>query len=208
MRITGVMGGALPFVAVLSAGCYESSFCAEDFISDSCIGDSDRVWYFSNSFSSDELAEIADAIDTVNDIFNADIQVCGIIGGTKATGTIRDGKYSVSGLEYSGFICTEAPYHCWYLDDYQDPGIRVFQRDYTSSGDTTGYCQYSAGGDIILNTQNIRNERHFRKVILHEIGHYLGFRGHLDDPDNIMAQGWSGVSEYTQADIDGISNSM
>lgn len=40
---------------------------------------------------------------------------------------------------------------------------------------------------------------HLRKVIRHELGHYLG-AGHSDDTRDVMATGWNGVTLFTEHD--------
>lgn len=89
---------------------------------------------------------------------------------------------------------------CGVVEDGGMPGTRAFVPEFGREGALVGH--WTRGERIRLWVQKFGSEGHMRKTTLHEIGHELRGNGaHLDGGDDIMAQGWYGVTEYSAADV-------
>jgi len=58
-------------------------------------------------------------------------------------------------------------------------------------------------GNVLLFTSRIA-PRNFHRMALHELGHYIGIDGHIDDPTALMYEGAIRTDHLTDADIDAL----
>lgn len=90
---------------------------------------------------------------------------------------------------------------CGYVDGVGPDDLHVIARMYDN--DLVGRERtigLTDGHKIYLWPDRMKGPSHFESTVKHEIGHYLSGCGHSENKDDIMAQGWWGVTEYTDRD--------
>lgn len=65
-----------------------------------------------------------------------------------------------------------------------------------------GQYSWSTGVLDLFLDGHIHSVEHLRKVYLHEMGHHFGVIVHSTNHDDIMCQGWWGVVNYSDWDLD------
>ena len=84
--------------------------------------------------------------------------------------------------------------------------IEIAGKDYAAFGSYDGGKKH-----IHLWPDRAKSLDHFKKVIMHEFGHAIlddGADDHLDDHNCIMAQGWHGVTELCEEEIEMINGRL
>ena len=90
---------------------------------------------------------------------------------------------------------------CGIVDDSVPEVFLIERGEPSSNRNTTGVYYWDR---IVLYPEHTRGPDHLRKVFLHELGHMFG-ADHSTDHNDVMCQGWYGVSDYSRHDIEMIN---
>jgi hypothetical protein len=144
--------------------------------------------YVNSSCSQKEYGLVEQAINKLNDVLGdeyIDYQV-DLAGWDKETKSPMDFDYTNDQKDV-----------IYCIDQEEEPmDVLIGNR---------GFC---ANHDIFIKISIIRNDEEFLHVIMHELGHYVGVSQHLTGKEDVMSDGDTIPTEYTDADAKLIIESL